>query len=67
MAYVDFTAAAEGLQFNRIPAWDGWQPREIDLGGGYASPRDPNTWAHGSDIGQPRTPAIEAVVETLRD
>ena len=24
-------------------AWDGWQPRELDLGGGYAAPRDPNT------------------------
>src|SRR6185295_19446991 len=22
-------------------AWDGWVPREIDLGGGFPSPRDP--------------------------
>ena len=22
-------------------AWDGWQPREIDIGGGWPSPRDP--------------------------
>ncbi len=31
-------------------AWDGWQPRELDLGGGYAAPRDPNTWIHGGDV-----------------
>ena len=30
-------------------AWDGWQPRELDLGGGYAAPRDPNRWVHGGD------------------
>ena len=23
-------------------AWDGWQPTEIDIGGGFASPRDPH-------------------------
>ena len=24
-----------------ISAWDGWQPQEIDIGGGWPSPRDP--------------------------
>ncbi|MCA6231510.1 MAG: alanine racemase, partial [Phenylobacterium sp.] len=24
-----------------VAAWDGWQPREIDIGGGWPSPRDP--------------------------
>jgi diaminopimelate decarboxylase len=46
-------------------AWDGWQPRELDLGGGYAAPRDPNTWIHGGDLAAPRAPAIEDVVAAL--
>jgi diaminopimelate decarboxylase len=46
-------------------AWDGWQPRELDLGGGYASPRDPNTWVYGDDVSQARSPAIDDVAETL--
>ena len=46
-------------------AWGGWQPREIDLGGGFAAPRDPNTWAQGGDVGQPVAPALEEVVEAL--
>jgi len=24
-----------------VAAWDGWQPQEIDIGGGWPSPRDP--------------------------
>jgi diaminopimelate decarboxylase len=48
-------------------AWDGWQPRELDLGGGYASPRDPNTWIHGSDITEARSPAVADVVQALAD
>ena len=48
-----------------VAAWDGWQPRELDLGGGYAAPRDPNTWVHGGDIAQPLAPAAEDVVEAL--
>jgi diaminopimelate decarboxylase len=46
-------------------AWSGWQPRELDLGGGYASPRDPNLWVYGGDIAQPLAPAIEDVAEAL--
>lgn len=23
-------------------AWDGWQPKEIDIGGGFATHRDPH-------------------------
>jgi diaminopimelate decarboxylase len=60
-----YAASAGETVAELVAAWDGWQPREIDLGGGYASPRDPNTWVHGGDIGQARTPAIEDVVETL--
>jgi diaminopimelate decarboxylase len=48
-----------------VDAWDGWQPRELDLGGGYAAPRDPNTWTYGGDIGRPLAPAIEDVVQAL--
>ena len=48
-------------------AWGGWQPRELDLGGGYASPRDPNTWRHGDDIAAPRAPAVRAVVDALAE
>ena len=48
-----------------VAAWDGWQPAELDLGGGYAAPRDPNVWVHGGDIAQPLAPAAEDVVEAL--
>jgi diaminopimelate decarboxylase len=48
-----------------VTAWDGWGPRELDLGGGYAAPRDPNTWIYGGDVTQGRAPAIEDVVEAL--
>ena len=46
-------------------AWDGWQPRELDLGGGYAAPRDPNTWQYGAEVAERRSPAVEDVVEAL--
>ena len=48
-----------------VDAWDGWQPREIDLGGGYAAPRDPNVWAHGGDLSRPLAPAVEDVTQAL--
>jgi diaminopimelate decarboxylase len=48
-----------------VGAWDGWRPRELDLGGGYAAPRDPNTWVYGGDVTQPLAPAVEDVVEAL--
>jgi diaminopimelate decarboxylase len=48
-----------------VDAWGGWQPRELDLGGGYAAPRDPNTWTHGGDVTRPLAPAIEDVVDAL--
>jgi diaminopimelate decarboxylase len=48
-------------------AWAGWRPAELDLGGGYAAPRDPNTWVHGGDIAQPRTPAVEIVVAAIAE
>jgi diaminopimelate decarboxylase len=48
-------------------AWDGWQPREIDLGGGYAAPRDPNLWAYGGDLSLPVAPDVGDVVEALAE
>ena len=44
-----YAASAGQTVAELVDAWDGWQPREIDLGGGYAAPRDPNVWAHGGD------------------
>ncbi len=54
-----YAASAGETVAELVAAWDGWQPRELDLGGGYAAPRDPNTWVHGGDIAERRTPAIE--------
>jgi diaminopimelate decarboxylase len=53
-------------------AWDGWMPREIDLGGGFASPRDPTGRALRRAADRPeRGPGIEdyadAVTSALRD
>ena len=46
-------------------AWGGWQPRELDLGGGYAAPRDPNRWVPGGDPAAFLAPPIEEVIEAL--
>ena len=55
-------------------AWGGWTPREIDVGGGFASPRDPTGRATTRGMLRPaeeRSPAIEsyaeAVATSLRD
>ena len=60
-----YAASAGETVAELAAAWDGWQPREIDLGGGYAAPRDPNVWVHGGDLAQPLAPAIEDVAEAL--
>lgn len=60
-----YAASAGDTVAELAAAWDDWQPREIDLGGGYAAPRDPNTWLHGGKLDQPRAPAAEDVVEAL--
>ena len=60
-----YAASAGETVAELVGAWDGWQPRELDLGGGYAAPRDPNTWVYGGDIAQPLAPAVEDVVEAL--
>jgi diaminopimelate decarboxylase len=39
--YAGMIAAFVDLVASLSEAWDGWQPREIDLGGGFAVPRDP--------------------------
>lgn len=53
-------------------AWGGWTPREIDLGGGYASPRDPTGRGLTRASARPeRGPSVEeyaeAVTSTLRE
>jgi diaminopimelate decarboxylase len=60
-----YAASAGETVAELATAWDGWQPREIDLGGGYAAPRDPNLWAHGGDLARPLAPAFEDVAEAL--
>jgi diaminopimelate decarboxylase len=60
-----YAASAGETVAELVEAWGGWQPRELDLGGGYAAPRDPNTWVYGGDVARPLAPAIEDVVETL--
>ena len=60
-----YAASAGETVAELAAAWDGWQPREIDLGGGYAAPRDPNRWVHGGDLARPLAPAVEDVVEAL--
>ncbi len=47
-------------------AWGGWMPREIDLGGGYASPRDPTGRALRRAEGRPEHgPTIEDYAEAM--
>ncbi len=54
--------------------WDGWQPREVDLGGGFATPRDPTgrLGARGSarppgQLAPPIEEYAEALTGTLRE
>jgi diaminopimelate decarboxylase len=47
-------------------AWGGWMPREIDLGGGFASPRDPTGRALRRGADRPeRGPTIEEYAEAI--
>jgi diaminopimelate decarboxylase len=51
-------------------AWGGWEPKEIDLGGGFAAPRDPT--ARASLRGRQRAPedlapTVEQYAEALTD
>jgi diaminopimelate decarboxylase len=62
-----YAASAGETVAELAQAWDGWQPRELDLGGGYAAPRDPNTWVYGGELAAPRAPAVEDVVAALAD
>lgn len=51
-------------------AWNGWEPREIDLGGGFASPRDPTARAtHRGGLRPPGAlaPTIEQYAQVLTD
>ena len=49
-------------------AWEGWEPREIDLGGGFATPRDPTGRATRRGRTRPqggRAPSIEEYASAL--
>jgi len=47
-------------------AWGGWRPREIDLGGGFTSPRDPTGRALRRGADRPElVPPIEDVAATV--
>jgi diaminopimelate decarboxylase len=60
-----YAASAGETVAELVAAWGDWRPRELDLGGGYAAPRDPNRWAHGGDLAEPLAPAIEDVTQAL--
>lgn len=54
-------------------AWDGWTPRELDLGGGYAVPRDPvgrilarNSPRPPDDRAPSPSKYMKSITETLR-
>jgi diaminopimelate decarboxylase len=47
-------------------AWGGWTPREVDVGGGFASPRDPTGRALRRGAGRPeRGPSVEEYAEAV--
>ena len=47
-------------------SWAGWEPREIDLGGGFAVPRDPTGRANDRGQNRPtRAPPLEAYADVL--
>ena len=47
-------------------AWDGWLPGELDVGGGFATRRDPFGRAHAPAAEpSPEAPSIEAYAEAL--
>jgi diaminopimelate decarboxylase len=60
-----YAASAGETAAELARAWDGWRPRELDLGGGFAAPRDPNTWVYGGDVAQAVAPPLEDVVDAL--
>jgi diaminopimelate decarboxylase len=62
-----YAASAGETVAELAAAWDGWEPRELDLGGGFAAPRDPNSWIHGGDLSTALAPAIEDVAAALAD
>lgn len=46
--------------------WNGWEPREIDLGGGFASPRDPTARASPRGAQRPAGVAAPTIEEYAR-
>jgi len=59
--------SALGAEMTRLISELGFEPREIDLGGGFAMPRDPTARAYRTDTGPTPTPAeyLRAVTEHL--
>jgi diaminopimelate decarboxylase len=51
-----------------VAALEGWAPRELSVGGGFPTPRDPIGRAPGDDGSlAPRAPSIEAIAGTIGD
>jgi diaminopimelate decarboxylase len=51
-------------------SWAGWEPREIDLGGGFASPRDPTARATARGAQRPAgslAPTVEDYAQALTE
>lgn len=71
-AYVQMTRALVELLAVLVREWDGWLPKEIDLGGGFAVPRDPTGRLLTRLADRPRSPApsiddyAETITTTLR-
>jgi diaminopimelate decarboxylase len=70
--YRHMTRAVVQLLAELIREWRGWLPEEIDLGGGFAVPRDPTGRLLTRLADHPRSPAptideyAEAITTTLR-
>jgi diaminopimelate decarboxylase len=50
-----------------VREWDGWSPREIDLGGGFAVPRDPTGRLLNrlADVPRHEAPSIDSYAEAI--
>lgn len=69
--YRRMITALIALLADLVVAWDGWQPEEIDLGGGFAVPRDPtgrllDRLADRPDLAPSVTEYAEVITSSLR-
>ena len=71
-SYRHMARALVELLAELVREWDGWVPQEIDLGGGFAVPRDPTGRLLTRLADRPRSPApsiedyAEAITTSLR-